>query len=61
MSTELRQQLALLYAHARASGHDVTPEQIKLWFDEAMEAYAYKPPEQPEKDNRPSWSFELKD
>ena len=54
MSTELRQQLALLYAHARASGHDVTPEQIKSWFDEAMEAYAYKPPEQPEKDNRPS-------
>ena len=42
MSTELRQQLALLYAHARASGHDVTPEQIKLWFDEAMDAYAYR-------------------
>lgn len=43
MSTELRQQLALLYAQARASGHDVTPEQIKAWFDEAMDAYAYKP------------------
>lgn len=37
MSTELRQQLALLYAQARASGHNVTPEQIKVWFDEAMD------------------------
>lgn len=48
MSTELRQQLALLYAHARASGHDVTPEQVKAWCEEALEAYSYKTPEPPE-------------
>ncbi len=58
MSTELRQQLALLYAHARASGHDVTPEQIKLWFDEAMDAYAYKPEQKVEK---PEWDYALRD
>lgn len=58
MSTELRQQLALLYAHARACGHDVTPEQIKSWFDEAMEAYAYKPEQKVEK---PEWDFALRD
>ena len=59
MSTELRQQLALLYVQARSSGHDVTPEQIKVWFDEAMDAYTYKPDTQ--KKEKPDWNFALRD
>ena len=58
MSYEMLKQLALIYVQARASGHDVTPEQIKLWFDEAMDAYAYKPEPKVEK---PDWDFALRD
>ena len=58
MNYEILKQLALIYVQARASGHDVTPEQIKLWFDEAMDAYTYKPEQKVEK---PEWDFALRD
>lgn len=45
MSYEMLKQLALIYVQARASGHDVTPEQVKAWCEEALEAYSYKTPE----------------
>lgn len=59
MNYEMLKQLALIYVQARASGHDVTLEQIKAWFDEAMDAYAYKPDSQ--KKEKPEWDFALRD
>lgn len=59
MNYEMLKQLALIYVQARASGHNVTPEQIKVWFDEAMDAYAYKPDSQ--KKEKPEWDFALRD
>lgn len=48
MNYEMLKQLALIYVQARASGRDVTPEQVKAWCEEALEAYSYKTPEPPE-------------
>lgn len=48
MNYEMLKQLALIYVQARASGHDVTPEQVKAWCEEALVAYSYKATEQTE-------------
>ena len=58
LTKELRQALALIYANAHATATS-TPEQIRSLYEEAMQAYEYKPTEEPNK--TPEWPYALKD
>lgn len=58
LNKELRQALALIYANAHATASS-TPEQIRSLYEEAMQAYEYKPTEEP--NQKTEWPFALRD
>lgn len=58
MNSETRQALALIYASAHATAQS-TPEEIKSLYEEAMQAYEYKP--EKETEPKPEWPYALRD